>query len=541
MRVAGERGGFIRREGDSLFCPGFFVPKLFFAYFHPGIFQERKFQAMQTNDANKVSRRSFIASTAAVAAGFTVLPSHVVAGLGHTPPASKLNIAAIGVGGMGYRNLKHMESENIVALCDVDWDYAGRSSFKAWSRAKQYKDYRVMFDQQKDIDAVVIATPDHSHALPAMMAMRQGYHVYLQKPLAHTVYESRVLAETARTYRVATQMGNQGNSDDGIRKICEWIWAGTIGEVTHVDAWTNRPIWPQGLERPTREQRPPRTLDWDLFIGTAPYRPYNEIYTPWNWRGWWDFGTGALGDMACHILDPVFLALKLEFPSAVQGSSTPVNTESAPNAEFVRYEFPRRDNLPKVAMPEVTVHWYDGGLMPPRPDELLPGEMMGDADGGCIFHGTRGKIMCGTYARNPQLLPTREMEHFTQPAPSLRRIPGAMTGGHEQDWIRACKESRDTRLEASSHFGYAGPLNEMVVMGVLAVRLQSLQRKLLWDGKNMRFTNIGYDDRIKVLTRDRFEVINGDPRFSKEYATLPAAEMAEEWIRHTYRGGWEQI
>jgi len=245
--------------------------------------------------------------------------------------------------------------------------------------------------------------------------------------------------------------------------------------------------------------------------------------------------------MACHILDPVFLALKLEFPSAVQGSSTPVNTESAPNAEFVRYEFPRRDNLPKVAMPEVTVHWYDGGLMPPRPDELLPGEMMGDADGGCIFHGTRGKIMCGTYARNPQLLPTREMEHFTQPAPSLRRIPGAMTGGHEQDWIRACKESRDTRLEASSHFGYAGPLNEMVVMGVLAVRLQSLQRKLLWDGKNMRFTNIGYDDRIKVLTRDRFEVINGDPRFSKEYATLPAAEMAEEWIRHTYRGGLEQI
>lgn len=498
---------------------------------------------METNESRPagVTRRSFITSTATAAAGFTILPSHVIAGLGHTPPGSKLNIAAIGVGGIGYRNLKNMETENIVALCDVDWDYAGRSSFKAWSLAKQYKDYRVMFDRQKDIDAVLVATPDHSHALPAMIAMRMGYHVYVQKPLAHTVYESRILAETARTFRVATQMGNQGNSDDGIRKICEWIWAGTIGEVTRVDAWTNRPIWPQGLERPSREQRIPKNLDWDLFIGTAPYRPYNEIYTPWNWRGWWDFGTGALGDMACHILDPVCMALKLEHPSSVQASSTPLFAESAPNAEMVVYEFPRRDNLPKVAMPGLTVTWYDGGLMPPRPDELLPGETMGDPDGGCIFYGTRGKIMCGAYARNPRLLPSSEMDHFNQPSNSIRRIPDAMTGGHEQDWIRACKESRETRLEASSHFGYSGTLNEIVMLGVLAVRLQSLGRKLLWDGKNMQFTNIGYDDQIKVLTRDRFEVVNGDPKFDRNYATLPAAQMAEEWIRHTYRDGWEQI
>ena len=499
--------------------------------------------AMETNESRPagVTRRSFITSTATAAAGFTILPSHVIAGLGHTPPGSKLNIAAIGVGGIGYRNLKNMETENIVALCDVDWDYAGRSSFKAWSLAKQYKDYRVMFDRQKDIDAVLVATPDHSHALPAMIAMRMGYHVYVQKPLAHTVYESRILAETARTFRVATQMGNQGNSDDGIRKICEWIWAGTIGEVTRVDAWTNRPIWPQGLERPSREQRIPKNLDWDLFIGTAPYRPYNEIYTPWNWRGWWDFGTGALGDMACHILDPVCMALKLEHPSSVQASSTPLFAESAPNAEMVVYEFPRRDNLPKVAMPGLTVTWYDGGLMPPRPDELLPGETMGDPDGGCIFYGTRGKIMCGAYARNPRLLPSSEMDHFNQPSNSIRRIPDAMTGGHEQDWIRACKESRETRLEASSHFGYSGTLNEIVMLGVLAVRLQSLGRKLFWDGKNMQFTNIGYDDQIKVLTRDRFEVVNGDPKFDRNYATLPAAQMAEEWIRHTYRDGWEQI
>jgi len=488
-----------------------------------------------------MTRRSFLASAASTAAAFTILPSHVVAGLGHTPPGSKLNIAGIGVGGMGYRNLKNMESENIVALCDVDWDYAGRSAFKAWGRAKLYKDYRVMFDQQKDIDAVVIATPDHSHALPAVMAMRRGYHVYVQKPLAHTIYESRIMAETARTFRVATQMGNQGNSDDGIRKICEWIWAGTIGEVTHVDAWTNRPIWPQGLERPERNQRPPKDLDWNLFIGTAPYRPYNDIYTPWNWRGWWDFGTGALGDMACHILDPVFMALKLEHPVEVLASSTPVNTESAPNAEFIQYAFPRRDNLPKVAMPEVTVHWYDGGLMPPRPAELLPGEGMGDADGGVIFHGTRGKIMCGTYARNPQLLPLSEMAHFNQPAPAIRRIAGALTGGHEQDWIRACKESKENRVEASSHFGYAGPLTEFVLLGNLAVRLQSLNRKLAWDGKKMQFTNVGITEELKTLTKDKFEIVNGDPRFSKEYATTLAIPAIEEWIRHNYREGWEQI
>jgi len=496
---------------------------------------------MEDQKNNTVSRRSFIGTTAATFAGLTILPSFTIAGLGHKAPSDKLNIAGIGVGGMGYRNLRNLETENIVALCDVDWDYAGRAAFKRWSLAKQYKDYRQMFDHQKDIDAVVIATPDHSHALPAVMAMRAGIHAYVQKPLAHSVYESRILAETAARYGVATQMGNQGNSGDGIRQICEWIWAGTIGEVTHVDAWTNRPIWPQGLERPEKTMRVPKTLDWDLFIGPARWRPYNEIYHPWNWRGWWDFGTGALGDMACHILDPVFKALKLEYPSSVQGTSTPVNTESAPNAEFVKYEFPRRDNLPKVGMPEVTVSWYDGGLMPPRPEELKDGEQMGDNDGGCIFYGSRGKLMCGTYAKNPTLLPFEKMTGFKEPEKTIRRIANAMEGGHEQDWARACKEEKSNRLEASSHFGYSGPLNEMVVMGVLAVRLQSLQRKLLWDGPNMQFTNIGYNDEIKALTKNNFEIVNGDPKFLKEFTTLPAKTTADEWISHNYRNGWEQI
>ncbi len=489
----------------------------------------------------KLSRRKFLTATTASAIGATILPSHVIAGLGHRAPSDKLNIAGIGVGGKGFTNLKYMETENIVALCDVDWEYAERNAFPRWHRAKQYKDFRVMLEQQKDIDAVMIATPDHTHALPALMAMREGKHVFLQKPLTHSVYESRVLTETAERYGVATQMGNQGNSAEGIRQICEWIWAGTVGEVTHVDTWTNRPIWPQGLTKPEKSKRVPKTLDWNLFIGPAAFREYNPVYHPWNWRGWWDFGTGALGDMGCHILDPVFKALNLQYPTNVEGSSTPFNNDSAPNAEFVHYEFPRRDNLPKVAMPEVTVNWYDGGFMPPRPDELKDGEQMGDNGGGCIFYGTRGKIMCGTYAANPTLLPTSEMAHFEQPQMSIRRIPNAMEGGHEQDWIRACKEDKSSRVEASSNFSYAGPLNEMVVMGVLAVRLQSLKRKLLWDGPNMRFKNISSADTLQILTKDNFEVVDGDPRFDKDYATLPALEMAEEWIRHSYRKGWEQI
>ncbi len=488
-----------------------------------------------------LSRRKFIASTSAGIAGATILPSHVIAGLGHKPPSDKLNIAGIGVGGKGFSNLKFMETENIVALCDVDWDYAGKNAFPRWYRAKQYNDFRQMFELQKDIDAVMIATPDHTHALPALIAMRQGIHAFVQKPLTHSVYESRILAETAQRYGVATQMGNQGNSADGIRQICEWIWAGTIGEVTHVDTWTNRPIWPQGLSRPDKSQRVPKNLDWNLFIGPTAFREYNSIYHPWNWRGWWDFGTGALGDMGNHILDPVFKALNLQYPGSVQASSTSFNNDSAPNAEFVRYEFPYRDNLPRVAMPAVTVNWYDGGFMPPRPDELMDGEQMGDEDGGCIFYGSRGKIMCSTYGANPTLLPTTEMEHFQEPQKSIRRISNAMEGGHEQDWIRACKETKESRVEASSNFSYAGPLNEMVLLGVLAVRLQSLQRKLIWDGPNMRFKNIQSSDMLRILSRDNFEVIDGDPQFNKDYSTLPALEMAEEWIRHSYRKGWEQI
>jgi len=487
------------------------------------------------NTSGGLSRRDFIRNTATAAAAFTILPSYVISGLGHKVPSDRLNIAGVGVGGRGGSVVREASGENIVALCDVDWKYAGKL-FTEFPDAKKYWDWRVMFDEMgKDIDAVIVGTPDHSHAIVSINAMKMGKHVYCEKPLTHSVWESRQMAEIAREYKVATQMGNQGNSGEGIRQVCEWIWDGSIGEISEVHCWTNRPIWPQGLERPAEVMIPPDTLNWDLFLGPAPVRPYNSIYHPWNWRGWWDFGTGALGDMACHIMDPVFMALKLKYPSKVQGSSTLLNTESAPVAEVVTYTFPARENLPAVGMPEVKVTWWDGGLLPPRPEELPEGEVMGrDESGGCLFIGTKGKIMCGCYGKNPFLLPLSMDEAYQRPAPTMRRV----VEGHIKDWIRACKESPENRTETSSYFGYSGPLNEMVVMGVVAVRLQDLKRELLWDGENMRFTNISDSDEIRVVTSDKFAVIDGHPHFDTRHETMNAKQAAESYIKHTYREGW---
>lgn len=482
------------------------------------------------------SRRSFLKKSAVATAGFTILPSHVISGLGHKAPSDKLNIAGVGVGGMGRANLRNMNTENIVALCDVDWKYA-TNCFNDYPNAKKYYDWRVMFDEMvKDIDAVVVATADHTHAIVAAHAMTLGKHVYVQKPLTLTVYESRLLTALANKHQVVTQMGNQGNSGIGLRKTCEWIWNGEIGEVTEVHAWTNRPIWPQGLERPENAMAIPETLKWDLFLGPAPERPYNEIYTPWNFRGWWDFGTGALGDMACHILDPVFKGLKLKYPSKVQGTSTLVNTESCPRAEMVQYTFPARPAMDKVKMPEVKVSWWDGGLMPPRPAELPAGEMMGrDPNGGVLMIGTKGKLMCGCYGKDPWIL-GRE----ATPAPEvLRRVDTS----HEMDWVRACKEGYKKVFaegtEPSSNFNYSGPMNEMVTMGVVAVRLQDLKRELEWDGENMRFTNISETDTLTIVTKDSFQVIDGHPHFKTQYTDpIPAAQFARDLVKKPYRNGW---
>ncbi|HOM40265.1 MAG TPA: Gfo/Idh/MocA family oxidoreductase [Bacteroidales bacterium] len=489
-------------------------------------------------ETNKISRRSFIGTTGAVAAGFTILPSSVISGLGHRPPSDKLNIACVGIGGMGNSNLRNVApTENIVALCDVDWEYS-KKVFETYPNAKRYWDWRKMFDEMgKSIDAVIVATADHTHAIIAAHAITLGKHVYVQKPLTHTVYESRLLTKLAAKYKVATQMGNQGASDEGVNLIIEWIQNGEIGEVTKVEAFTDRPIWPQGLNRPAKGEWVPDTLNWDLFIGPAPMRPYHSIYHPWNWRGWWDFGTGALGDMACHILHPVFKALKLKYPTKVQASSTLLLSDCAPNAEMVRLIYPERPapKGSKIKYPQVEVTWYDGGLQPMKPAGWPAGKNMNDGGGGVIFHGTKDKLICGCYGRNPWLLSGRVPN-----APKTeRRIEKATSGGHEMDWVRACKESPESRVPTKSDFAEAGPFNEMVVMGVLAVRLQGLNKELEWDGEKMEFTNISDNDTLRICLEDNFTVTDGHPTFNRKYTEpMSAKQFAAEMIKHTYRKGW---
>ncbi len=436
-------------------------------------------------------RRRFLggaAATITAATAFTILPSHAVRAAQGRSPNDKLNLAGIGVGGMGATNLANCATENIVALCDVDPDLAAKT-FAKYPQAKQYNDFRVMLEKEKNLDAVIVATPDHSHAVIALAAIQRGINVYVQKPLTHSVHEARVLTEAARKYKVKTQMGNQGHSGEGTRQICEWIWSGAIGNVREVQTWTNRPVWPQGIEvdRPAETPAVPAKLDWDKWIGPAQMRPYHPTYHPAKWRAWWDFGTGSLGDLGCHILDPVFWALKLKYPVSVEGcisaywqefwKKTEPKNESFPRSSIARFKFPAREG-----MPEVRLTWWDGGLLPQRPDELEPGERMGDSDGGVLFIGDKGVLMCGCYGRNPQLLPAKRMKEFKPPAPRIDRIPDGEKG-HEQDWVRACKGGKS----ASSNFDYSGPLSEMVLMGNLAIRFPN--RLLLWDGEKMAVTN----------------------------------------------------
>ena len=327
--------------------------------------------------AKEISRRNFLKTGAAAALGLAVVPSTVLGKkFGYTAPSDKLNILGVGIGGRGAADLQEMESQNIIGLCDVDWKYADHV-FKRYPAAKKYNDYRRMYDELlKSADAVMVATADHTHAIIAAEAMTAGKHVYVEKPLTHSVYESRLLTKLAAKHKIATQMGNQGASGEGVRKVCEWIWNGEIGEVTRVETFTDRPIWPQGLARPEGDMRVPKTMNWEAFIGPAAFRPYNAAYTPWNFRGWWDFGTGALGDMACHILHPVFKALKLGYPTKVEGSSTLLLSDSAPSAQRVKLTFPARDNMPKVGMPEVEVPVIRQQLLR-RATLFLPTVMLG--------------------------------------------------------------------------------------------------------------------------------------------------------------------
>lgn len=491
-----------------------------------------------------MSRRSFLKTGTTAAIGLSMVPGAIFGAKKDskkkkTAKKDKIKLLGVGIGGRGasvLRGLVKTGKVEIIGLCDVDWKYAGHvfeEHEKNFPNLKRYNDYKKMYAELLDqADAVMCATADHTHAIICAEAIAAGKHVYCEKPLTHTVYESRLLTKLAAKHRVATQMGNQGASGEGVRKICNWIWNGEIGEIRKVETFTDRPIWPQGLERPEETPAVPSTLNWDAFIGPAPMRPYNPIYTPWNFRGWWDFGTGALGDMACHILHPVFKALNLKYPTKVQGTSTLLLSESCPNAEYIKYTFPARDNMPKVAMPEVEVYWYDGGLMPERPVQLPNGKNLNVSGGAAIFYGTKDILICGCYGVDPYLLSGRNPE-----VPNLCRE--VENNDHQADWVRACLEDPDERIPSESDFQFAGPFNEMVVMGVNAVRLQGLNQELEWDGEKMEFTNIPADAVVKSVIKDGFSIKDGHPTFNKTWTEpVNARKFAAELVRHTYREGW---
>ncbi len=489
--------------------------------------------------SKEISRRAFLKTGTAAAVGLAMAPNIIIAGE-KTPkkdkkkklaPSDKLNILGVGIGGRGAADLAEMETENFIGLCDVDWKYADHV-FKKYPQAKKYNDYRVMFDEMLDkADAVMVATADHTHAVIAAAALAAGKHVYVEKPMTLTVYEARLLTKLAKKMRVATQMGNQGASSKGTRKALEWLWNGEIGDVRRVDCFTDRPIWPQGLERPEKVEDIPSTLNWESFIGPAPMRPYNSIYTPWNFRGWWDFGTGALGDMACHIMHVPYKGLNLGAPAHVEACSTSLLTDCCPSAEKIKFTVNARDNMPKMSLPEVEVRWYDGGFMPERPEGLPAGFNL-NVSGGCsIFYGTKDIMVVGTYGTDPILVSGRKPE-----VPHLLR---EVTLSHQQDWIRACKEDPDSRIPSNSDFSEAGPFVEMVDVGVAAVRLQTLNQVLDYDSEKMEFTNIPADATIRILEKDGFSIHDGHPTFQNKYTDpVNAREFAAHLLKREYQNGY---
>lgn len=468
-----------------------------------------------------ISRRSFIKKAALGAAAVSIVPRFVLGGPGYIAPSDTLYIAGIGVGGKGTSDLtgfagsidgktKGNPKAKIAFLCDVDERQTVESK-KNFPQAKYYKNFRVMLDKEaKHIDAVSVSTADHTHAVATIAAMQRGKHVYVQKPLTHNIFEARALTEAAKKYKVVTQMGNQYASADYVRVAKEWVDAGLIGDVHTVYCWTNRPVWPQGIATPTGKHEVPKEMDWDLWLGPVKGVDYNPAYHPFNWRGWWNFGTGALGDMGCHIMDAAFRILPIDYPSEVECSATTAwadffkvadYPDSCPSSSIIHLKFPRTDGKGNI-----NFTWMDGGLLPKRPDELLPDEKLGDGGGnGYIFEGTKGKLMAN-YERMPVLLPTASMKDITFPKATLPRVEG-QEAGHYTQWVDACIAGYG-KMQLSSPFEFAGPFTEAVLMGNLAIRSYNLRtdkgftgrKKLLWDAKNMKITN--FDEANQFVKRE---------------------------------------
>lgn len=498
------------------------------------------------SEKSELTRRQFVGITASGVAAFTILPSFAVSGLGHVVPSDKLYIAAVGCGGEGAADIQTFmrapkKNAVISCLCDVD-DRMAEPRRKEYPNAPFYHDWREMFDKEsKNFDAVTVAIPDHNHALVGLRAMQQKKHLYLQKPLSHDIYEARILTQAAKEYKVVTQMGDQGASCEGMLILREWIEAGILGEIEKVYCWTDRPVWPQGIPWPDTHAAVPKELNWDLWLGTAKETEYIENLVPFNWRGWWQFGTGALGDMGCHIMGPPFKLLELGYPTEVSGSASTVYDgifseaqfpESGPVSSSIRFKYTLKNGK------NLDLYWMDGGITPERPDELngdlnmneVLGDFTGlnDYEGSTLFIGTKGKAACGWGGRNPVLLPLSLNKEISVPK-KYPRIEGDMDG-HYWQWIDACIAGYG-KSELSSPFeGYAGPLTETVLMGNLLLRSFSIREKIKridpvygeqegfvypgryinykWDGPNMRITNF---------------------------------EAANQFVKREYRKGWGEV
>ncbi|MCY3610325.1 MAG: Gfo/Idh/MocA family oxidoreductase [Gemmatimonadetes bacterium] len=487
--------------------------------------------------SDKITRRDFVDHGSKLAMGAMIVPRHVLGGPGYQAPSDRLNIAIIGVGGQGTENAQEFGTEHIAAICDVDFgvvhrrvqermtdgDGNPREKGHRWRdqffEARQYTDFRELLDREDDLDAVLVATPDHLHAPIAKAAMEAGKHIFVEKPLTYTVHEARALAEMAQRTGVVTQMGNQGHSGDSARLVNEWVQAGVIGDVTEVHIWTNRPIWPQGIHRPEPWEdglnpgwyqqwhqgailsvaadvmdagyAVPEGMDWDLYLGpTTKDIPYHPVYHPFNWRGWVDFGVSALGDMGAHLVDHPYWALGLTYPTTIEATSTPWggpqdDPASFPLAMRAHYEFPARGS-----MPAVDLHWYDGGLMPPRP-AALPDDVDLNRTGGVMFVGDRGILMHGTYGRNPRLFP----ESLAAEAAEVPQTQPRIEETHQMNWVKACKEGG----EASCPFDYASRLTEVMLLGIVALRTGQ-GKKIHYDSDAMRITNV--EEANRYLTRE---------------------------------------
>jgi len=475
---------------------------------------------MKTEQENKntSNRRDFIKTSAIAAAAFMIVPRHVLGGTGYLAPSDRLLVAGIGVGGKGQSDLEMFYKSgkaDIAFLCDVD-DRRAANSVKAFPKAKYYKDWREMLDKEhKNFDAVSVSTPDHNHAIQALAAMQLGKHVYVQKPLTHDIYEARILTAAAKKYKVVTQMGNQGASNDGPRQMKEWYEAGLIGDVHTVYAWTNRPVWPQGIPWPSKKAEIPKELDWNLWLGTAPEKDFVDKLVPFNWRGWWDYGTGALGDMGCHLIEAPFSVLNLKYAKEVEASVGSVYVdefkrgyfpESCPPSSHVTLKFPKTNKTKG----DVTLHWMDGGIQPERPEELEANETFGDGGNGTLFIGTKGKMMSETYSANPKLLPLSKNKDI-KVAPKYARVPDG-ANGHYKQWVEAAIAGYG-KQEVSSPFEIAGPLTEALLMANLAIRSFDIQKtvngkvtypgrytKMLWDNDNMKVTN--FDEANQFVKRE---------------------------------------